>query len=156
MTGSDETIVSTPPERGSAGCGLLGCLAIIVVLVALGAGAAAVAGLLEPIVHRFRSPADAVREYLDAYEAEDVTRARSFLCEELRGALGDAELPNPAAVVDPDAGDAWTAGVEDEFPYPRGEGRVGIRYQVRLPIETRTGQALLVNEDGWRICEFQG
>lgn len=141
--------------RGSGGCGLLGCLAIIVVLVALGAGAAAVAGLLEPVVHRFRSPAEVVREYLDAYEAEDATRARSFLCEELRAELGDAELPNPAAVVDPDAGDAWTAGVEDEFPYPREGGQVGIFYEVHLPIETKRAQALLQNEDGWRICAFQ-
>lgn len=152
---SEEDLESAPAGRGSGGCGIIGCLAIILVLVALGAGAAAVAGFLEPVVHRFRSPAEVVRLYLDAYQEDDVARARSFLCGELRGELGDAELPNPAAVVDPDAGRSWTAGVEDEFPYPRDGGRVGIYYEVRLPIETQRAQALLQSEDGWRICGFE-
>lgn len=144
----------SPSRRGSRGCGLLGCLVLILLLVAIGAGAAALAGVLDPIIDRFRSPAEVVREYLAAYQDDDLERARRFLCADLRDSLGDAELPNPATVVDPDA-TAWTAGVEDEFPYPREGGRVGIRYEVRLPIETRTAQALLVNEDGWRICGFQ-
>jgi hypothetical protein len=51
---------------------------------------------------------------------------------------------------------AWTAGVEDEFPYPRPGGRLAIYYWVHSGLGERRAQALLEREDdGWRICALE-
>jgi hypothetical protein len=135
-------------RRGGGACGVIGCLLIIGVLVAMGAGVFFLGERLEPLADRYLwAPHDVVREYLAAYERGDTERARRFVCSDIKS----AGLPDPAAPVgDPRS---WTAGVEDEFPYPRPNGQVGIYYAVRSSLGERRAQALLEREeDGWRIC----
>jgi hypothetical protein len=142
---------SASPERGRRGgglCGVIGCLAIIAILVAIGAGSMFVGGQLEPIADRYLwAPHDVVREYLAAYQDGDFERARRFVCSDIKS----AGLPDPAAPVgDPNS---WSASVDDEFPYPRPEGQVAIYYLVRSGVGDRRAQVLLEREeDGWRIC----
>ncbi len=138
--------------RGSTGCGLIGCVLIIVVLVALVVGTFFLGQRLEPLADRFLwAPHDVVREYLIAYEDGNLDRARGFLC----AARENAGVPDPSEAVGSPR--SWTAGVEDEFPYPRPNGQVGIYYSVRSGLGDRRAQALLVREeDGWRICDFVG
>lgn len=152
---TDEEEFQEPETRGPSlrerGCGLIGCLLIIGLLVGFGAIAYFGGRALEPLADRFLwAPHDVVREYLIAYEADDTERARRFLCSDIRGrGLLDPALP----VGSPSA---WTAGVEDVIPYPRPNGRVGIYYQVRSGLGTRRAQAYLEREDeGWRICAFE-
>jgi hypothetical protein len=141
---------SPPPSAGSRGCGLIGCILIIALLAALGAGVFLMGNALEPLADKYLwAPHDVVREYLAAYERDDTERARTFTCT----GISAARLPDPAAPLG--APTAWTAGVEDQFPYPRANGRVGIYYTLRSGLGERRGQALLQREeDGWRICEF--
>jgi hypothetical protein len=139
------------PNLRERGCGLIGCLLIIGVLVGLGAVAYFGGRALEPLADRFLwAPHDVVREYLIAYEDDDTERARRFLCEDIRsGSLLDPAVP----VGSPSA---WTAGVEDQFPYPRAGGRLGIYYSVRSGLGERRAQALLEREEeGWRICAVE-
>ncbi|HUR16966.1 MAG TPA: hypothetical protein VMZ33_06750 [Candidatus Limnocylindrales bacterium] len=138
--------------RGRSGCGVIGCVLIIVVLVALVAGTYVLGQRLEPLADRFLwAPHDVVREYLTAYEEGDLDRARGFLC----AARQNAGVPDPSEAVGSPR--SWTAGVEDQFPYPRPDGQVGIYYRVTSGLGDQRAQALLVREeDGWRICEFSG
>jgi hypothetical protein len=139
-------------ERSSLrqrGCGLIGCLIIIVALVGVVVGAWALGNTLEPLADRFLwSPADVVREYLAAYDEDDTARARRFVCS------------NVATVLDPGApvnADSFSAYVDDTFPYPRDNGQLAIYYAIRVPgfSSPRRAQALLRREDaGWRICSF--
>jgi hypothetical protein len=146
----DSTDVPGPTLR-ERGCGVIGCLLIVVVLVGLGALAYFGGRALEPFADRFLwAPHDVVREYLTSYEDEDAERARRFLCSDIRGGrLLDPSTPAGSP-------SAWTAGVEDQFPYPRAGGRVGIYYSVRSGLGVNRAQALLEREDeGWRICAFE-
>ncbi len=140
------------PQTGSAsrGCGLIGCLLIIAVLAALGAGVFLLGNALEPLADKYLwAPHDVVREYLIAYERDDTARARKFVCSAIR----TGQLPDPAGPLG--GSSAWTAGVDDQFPYPRGNGRVAIYYTLRSGVGERRDQAILQREDdGWRICEF--
>ena len=142
---------SEQPSRGSGACGVIGCLLMIGVLVALGAGVYFAGNALEPLADRFLwAPHDVVREYLAAYQDEDTERARRFLCSDIRS----GRLLDPAQPVGGPS--AWTAGVEDTFPYPREAGRLAIYYEVRSGIGDRRAQALLEREDeGWRICALE-
>ena len=138
---------SASTSRGSRGCGVIGCLLVIGIFVALGAGALAMGNALEPLADRFLwAPHDVVREYIAAYDNDDLERARRFLCSDVR-----AGRPlDPGA---PFGASASNAFVEDELPYPRPGGQLAIYYRV-----DRFGpraQALLEREDdGWRICAF--
>jgi hypothetical protein len=129
----------------SRGCGWIGCLLVIGILVALGAGAYALGNALEPLADRFLwAPHDVVREYLDAWRREDTRRAERFLC------AGTDELLDPLQPLGSRVGAPY---VDDEFPYPRGGGRVAIYYRAEL--RGPRAQALLEREDdGWRICEL--
>ncbi len=140
-----------PEAAGSRGCGFIGCLLIIGVLVALGAGAFVLGQRLEPFADKYLwAPHDVVREYLTAYEEGDLDRARGFLCA---GRI-NAGVPDPSEPLGSPR--SWTAGVEDEFPYPRPNGQVGIYYRITSGLGERRGQALLDREEGgWRICDFQ-
>ena len=133
------------------GCGVIGCLLIVGVLVLLGAGAYFGGQALEPLADRYLwAPHDVVREYLAAYEDGDTVRARRFVCQGVR----NGPPPNPAAPVGNPG--AWTAAVDDDFPYPRPGGRVGIYYRVSSALGTQRAQALLEREeDGWRICALE-
>jgi len=139
-----------PPGAASRGCGLIGCVLVIAVLGALGFGAFFLGNALEPLADRYLwAPHDVVRESLIAYEKEDAVRARKFTCVALRA----GRLPDPAAPLGGPS--AWTAAVDDQFPYPRANGRVAIYYRLRSSVAQPRGQALLQREeDGWRICEF--
>ena len=143
------------PVRGPGlrerGCGLIGCLLIIGVLVGLGALAYFGGRALEPLADRFLwAPHDVVREYLTSFEDDDTDRARRFLCSDIRG----GRLLDPSTPVGSPS--SWTAGVEDQFPYPRAGGRVGIYYNVRSGLGVDRAQALVEREDeGWRICAFE-
>jgi hypothetical protein len=141
---------SSGTSVASRGCGLIGCLLIIATFVAFGVGIYVLGNKLEPLADRFLwAPHDVVREYLAAYEAADTERAGRFVCAD----VPSGRLPDPAAPLGGPT--AWTSGVDDQFPYPRPDGRVAIYYQVTSGVGTRRGQALLVREDdGWRICEF--
>ena len=140
----------SPRTRGSKGCGVIGCLLIIGILVAGVVGTFFVGNALEPLADRYLwAPHDVVREYLAAYEDQDDDRARRFVCEGIKS----AGLPNPASPFGPL--NSWTAFVEDEFPYPRPNGQIAIYYAVRSGVGDKRGQALLEREEGgWRICEF--
>lgn len=129
----------------SRGCGWLGCLLIIGVLVAIGVGVFALGNALEPLADRYLwQPHDIVREYLDAWQRGDSERAAGFLCTGLQAPL------DPMAALDSRVGSPY---VEDELPYPRPGGRVAIYYRAQ-PSGPRA-QALLEREDeGWRICAF--
>lgn len=142
--------VGPPAGVASRGCGLIGCVLIIAVLAALGAGVFLLGNALEPLADKYLwAPHDVVREYLIAYERDDTERARKFICSTIRG----GPLPDPAAPLG--GGSVWIAGVDDPFPYPRANGRVAIYYTLRSGLGERRGQALLQREDqGWRICEF--
>ncbi len=142
----------SPPSARSRGCGLIGCILIIALLGGLGAGVFLLGNALDPLADKYLwAPHDVVREYLIAYERDDTERAHRFICS----GLTSGHLPDPAAPLD--APSAWTAGVSDQFPYPRANGRVGIYYSLRSSLGERRGQALLQREeDGWRICEFVG
>lgn len=139
------------PSLRERGCGVIGCLLIIAVLVGLGALAYFGGRALEPLADRFLwAPHDVVREYLTSFEADDTERARRFLCSDIRG----GRLLDPSTPVGSPS--AWTAGVEDQFPYPRAGGRVSIYYNVRSGLGVDRAQALLEREDeGWRICAFE-
>lgn len=141
----------SPPASGSRACGVIGCLLVVGVLVALVAGVWVLGNTLEPLADRFLwAPHDVVREYLAAYEDRDTERARRFLCRQQRA----AGLLDPAAPVGGPS--AWTASVEDEFPYPRSGGQVGIYYRVVSGLGDRRAQAYLEREeDGWRICALE-
>ena len=106
---------------------------------------------LEPLADRYLwAPHDVVREYLVAYEAEDTERARRFLCSDIRS----GRLLDPAQPVGSPS--AWTAHVDDTFPYPRPGGRLAIYYEVRSALGDRRSQALLEREEaGWRICDLE-
>jgi hypothetical protein len=140
-------------EQGSSlrarGCGVIGCLLMIVVLVGLVGGAYVLGNKLEPLADRFLwTPADLVREYLAAYDDHDLARAQRFVCS------GVGKPLDPGAPVN---ADSFTAYVDDTFPYPRDNGRVAIYYAIRIPgfSSPRRAQALLEREDaGWRICAF--
>lgn len=136
--------------RRSGSCGVIGCLALIAILIAGVVGTFFVGNALEPIADRYLwAPHDVVREYLVAYEKSDDESARRFVCEGIRSAA----LPDPAAPFGQPS--AWTASVQDEFPYPRPDGRVAIYYTLTSGLGDRRGQALLEREEGgWRICEF--
>jgi hypothetical protein len=139
------------PSLRERGCGLIGCLLIIAVLVGLGGLVYFGGRALEPLADRFLwAPHDVVREYLIAYEDDDRDRARNFLCSDVAG----GPLLNPAEPVGSPG--SWTAGVDDTFPYPRPGGRLAIFYNVRSGLGEQRAQALLEREDeGWRICAFE-
>lgn len=124
---------------------------MIGLLTILGAGALLAGYALEPIADRYLwAPHDVVREYLGAYQNGDTERARRFVCQE----ISSAGLPDPAAPVGRPR--AWSAAVDDEFPYPRPDGRVGIYYRVTSGVGDRRAQALLEREEGgWRICALE-
>lgn len=147
---------SSTEAGASRGCGVVGCVILVVMLVALGFGAATFAGAVDPILDRFRTPDEVVREYMLSYEDGDRERAARFLCQELRTAVGAGPLRDPVAALEPEGASWRWRGVEDESPYPREGGRVAIYYEIDQPGTgaRRTGQALLANEDGWRICAF--
>jgi hypothetical protein len=134
----------------SRGCGLIGCVLILGVLVAIGAGIYFAGNALEPLADKYLwAPHDVVREYLTAYEDGKVERARQFVCDSAKA----GRLPDPSAPVGGPG--AWSAGVDDTFPYPRAGGRWAIYYVVRSSLGEDRAQALLEREeDGWRICEF--
>jgi hypothetical protein len=138
----------TAGGRGSRGCGVIGCLLIVGILVALGAGALALGNAFEPLADRYLwAPHDVVREYLDAYDRGDLDRARRFLCSD----IASARPPDPASPMG--GGGRGFGGEIDEFPYPRADGRLAIFYQ--LDQHGQRAQALLEREDeGWRICAF--
>lgn len=129
----------------SRGCGWLGCLLIIGVLVAIGAGIFALGNALEPLADRYLwQPHDVVRQYFDAWRQDDRQRAARFLC------AGQTRPLDPMAALGSRVGSPY---VDDEFPYPRDGGRVAIYY--RGQSTGPRAQALLEREDeGWRICEF--
>jgi hypothetical protein len=144
----DAEVVGGGSSFGSRACGVIGCLLAIALLVGLGVSAFALGNALEPLADRFLwAPHDVVREYLDAYENGNAERAQRFLCPGTR-------LLDPSAPVD--GGDVWTRGAIDAFPYPRPGGRIGIYYELRLPIRTARAQALIErHDDGWRICALE-
>lgn len=144
--------LEAPAQRtslASRGCGLIGCLLLIGLLVALIAGVALAGNALEPLADRFLwTPSDVVRVYLAAYDEGNTERARKFMCSDLAG----SPALNPGMPLDTTSSSAF---VDDEFPYPRGNGRVAIYYGVNVPgfSNPRRAQALLEREDaGWRIC----
>jgi hypothetical protein len=139
----------TGGSAGSRGCGIVGCLLVIVVLVGVAAGAMALTNVFEPLVDRYLwAPHDVVREYLDAYDRGDMDRAQRFLCSD----TASARPPDPAGPMG--GGGRGFGGELDEFPYPRADGRVAIYYQ--LDQHGPRAQALLEREDeGWRICAFE-
>jgi hypothetical protein len=150
----DETQSELVHERtslASRGCGVIGCLLLIGVLVAVVAGAYLAGNALEPLADRFLwSPADVVDVYLAAYDEGNTERARSFLCA---SAAKDSAL-DPGASFETSSSSAF---VDDRFPYPRDNGRLAIYYAVRVPgfSTPRRAQALLEREEGgWRICQF--
>jgi hypothetical protein len=98
----DETRVESGTGRTSLvsrGCGLIGCVLLIVLVVGVVAGAYFAGNALEPLADRFLwTPADLVRVYLAAYEEGNKERARSFLCDDVRGGGGQtppAPVPTP-------------------------------------------------------------
>jgi hypothetical protein len=135
------------------GCGWIGCLLLIGLVVAVVAGVYFAGRALEPIADRFLwAPSDVVREYLAAYEARDTDRARHFLCSDT---ASQGVLDPGAAVGAPST--STSAFVDDTFPYPRANGQVAIYYAVNVPgfANPKRAQALLEREDvGWRICAF--
>ena len=139
------------PSLASRGCGWIGCLLIIGILVAIGAGVYFAGNALEPLADKYMwQPHDVVREYLVAYEDDNTDRAQRFLCSD----VPTRRLLDPAEPL----GDfsTWTAAVEDTFPYPRDGGQIAIYYELTTAISSPTGQALLRREDdGWRICSFE-
>lgn len=139
------------PSLRERGCGWIGCLLLIGLLVGFGALMYFAGRALEPLADRFLwAPHDVVREYLVAYEEGDMARARQFVCAGMR----DGAPPDPAAPVGSPR--AWTAGVDDTFPYPRANGRLAIYYSVRSGLGERRAQALLEREEeGWRICALE-
>jgi hypothetical protein len=138
------------PSLASRGCGWIGCVAIIGIFVAIGAGLYFAGNALEPLADKYLwAPSDVVREYLAAYEDDNTDRARRFLCDDVR----TGRLLNPAAPLGNFS--TWTAHVQDTFPYPRDNGRFAIYYELTTATGSPRGQALLQREDdGWRICEF--
>ena len=146
----DETYARGPSLR-ERGCGLIGCLVLIGLLVGLAALVYFGGRALEPLADRFLwAPHDVVREYLLAYEDEDTERARRFLCSDVR----EGRLLDPSEPVGSPR--AWTASVEDEIPYPRANGRFAIYYEVTSALGDKRAQALLEREDeGWRICALE-
>ncbi|MEO6350017.1 MAG: hypothetical protein ABIP53_05135 [Candidatus Limnocylindrales bacterium] len=150
MTGDEAPPKEAPPKRGSRGCGVIGCLLIIGILVAGVVGTFFVGNALEPLADRYLwTPDDVVREYFLAYASADDDRARRFVCEGIKS----AGLPDPSAPLGQPR--AWTASVEDEFPYPRPNSQIAIYYTLRSGVGDERGQALLKREEGgWRICEF--
>lgn len=152
----DESVEEQDQQRGTGlaarGCGWIGCLLVIAIVIALGAGIYVLGNKLEPLADRYLwTPADLVKVYLAAYDEGDTARARSFLCSAVKG--GQALDPGaPFGVT------SSSAFVEDQFPYPRDNGQIAIYYAVRIPgfSTPRRAQALLVREDaGWRICSFR-
>ena len=126
------TAESEPPRRGSTTCGVIGCLLLIGILVAGVAGSFFVGNALEPLADQYLwAPHDVVREYLIAYDKGDNDRARRFICEGIRS----AGLPDPAAPLGRPS--AWTASVEDEFPYPRPNGQFAIYYSLTSSVGER-------------------
>lgn len=140
-----------PTSRRRASCSVVGCLLVIGVVVAVVAGAFALSNGGQPFADRHLwAPHDVVREYLAAFVAGDIDQARLLVCEDIK----NAGLPDPAAPVGNPR--SWTAAVEDEFPYPRSEGRVAIYYRVTSGDGDWRAQALLEREEGgWRICAFE-
>ena len=132
--------------------GTLGCLLMIGVVVALVAGAYAWTTFTERIEVQ---PSDAVRHYLQAIDEEDYARAHELLCAEMKRRQTRASLaPFMRRLLDEVGGTLGGWNVED-FPYSRGEGRVGIYFEVRASRERRY-QAYVVREgDRWRICELR-
>ena len=145
MGDDDKEVTSRGPSLRDRGCGLIGCLLVIVVLVGLGAAAYFGGRALEPLADRFLwAPHEAVAAYFEAYRMNDAERAERFLCDGVDGLL------NPAAPFGRETGSPY---VDDHFPYPRPDGRLGIYY--RIEFRGDRGQAMIEREDdGWRICEF--
>lgn len=141
-----EVIESTGgPSLRERGCGLIGCLLVIVVLGGLGFGIFVLGRQLEPLADKYLwAPHETVRAYFEAYEDRDTERASRFLCDGIDGLL------DPLQPFDRPLGGPH---VDDEFPYPRPNGRLAIYYQ--LGLNGPRGQAMIEREDdGWRICEF--
>lgn len=137
------------PSAGSRGCGVIGRLLIVGLLVAVVAGGAFLSDAFDPIFDRFvRQPHEVVAIYLEAHERGDEARARRFICSDIR----DGPLLDPSA---PLGGRQRGFGGEiDAFPYPRSGGRVAIFYS--LDRNGPSAQALLEREDeGWRICALE-
>lgn len=134
---------------GSRGCGGLGCLLLIGLLLAVGAGGLYLSDALDPLYDRFlRQPHEVVELYVEAYEQEDEARARRFLCSAIR----DGRLLDPSTPLG--GRQRGLGGGIDEFPYPRSGGRVAIYYT--LDANGPSAQALLEREDaGWRICALE-
>jgi hypothetical protein len=146
----DESYARGPSLR-ERGCGLIGCLVLIGLVVGFGALVYFGGRALEPLADRFLwAPHDVVREYLLAYQDDDTERARRFLCSGIR----DGRLLDPALPVGSPS--SWTASVEDEIPYPRANSRFAIYYEVTSVLGRTRAQALLEREDeGWRICALE-
>jgi hypothetical protein len=134
------------PSAGARGCGYIGCIAIIVVLVGTGVAFFALGNAVEPLADRFLwQPQDVVREYFTAYRAGDVPRAQLLLCEGVAGPLDPLE---------PLGTRAGAPFVEDAVPYPRGGDQVAIYYRVDQ-FGPRAQALLQREEEGWRICAFE-
>jgi hypothetical protein len=149
--GATEETYARGPNLRERGCGLIGCLVLIGLLVGFIAIVYFGGRALEPLADRFLwAPHDVVREYLLAYQDDDTERARRFLCSDIR----EGRLLDPSAPVGSPG--AWTASVEDEIPYPRANGRLAIYYEVTSVLGDKRAQALLEREDeGWRICALE-
>ena len=118
---------------------------LIVLVVGFGALAYFGGRALEPLADRFLwAPHEAVAAYFDAYRLNEHERAQRLLCDDVGGLL------DPAAPFGRTSGNPF---VDDQFPYPRPGGRIGIYY--RIEFRGERAQAMLEREDdGWRICEF--
>ena len=145
MGGESDEATAPGPSLRQRGCGLIGCLVLIALLVGFGAVVYFGGRALEPLADRYLwAPHEVVAAYFEAYRMKDTERAQRLLCDGVNGLL------NPAA---PFGRQSANPAVDDHFPYPRGGGRIGIYY--RIEFRGARGQALIEREDGgWRICEF--
>ncbi len=133
--------------------GTIGCLLILALIVAVVGGFAAIQLFAERVEV---APADAVRNFLRAYDDEDPGRMHEIVSEDLKRRYPPERLRIRMEQALDEIGGHLGSWNVDDVPYPREEGAVGIYFEAEgSRLSPRRFQVHVIREgDRWRISRL--